>query len=173
MEKYVPDIYKKSIYEIDYEKLKSIGIKCLLFDLDNTLVPYYVKEANVELKQHFDNLKKLGFRVIIFSNSPKRRLQPFKEYLEVDCLASARKPALKNFLKIMEEYKYLENEIAIIGDQFLTDIVGGNKVGIMTILIDPISNKDLIVTKINRYFEKKIIKKLGDRDLFLKGRYYE
>ena len=84
MEKYVPDIYQKSIYTIDYDKLKARGIKCLLYDLDNTLVPFDVKEANQKIKNLFDELKEKGFKVIIFSNSPKTRLKPFKEYLDGD-----------------------------------------------------------------------------------------
>ena len=50
MELYVPDVYKKSIYDINYNLLKEKGIKCLLFDLDNTLVPYNIKEVNDKLK---------------------------------------------------------------------------------------------------------------------------
>ena len=57
MEKYVPDIYQKSIYTIDYDKLKARGIKCLLYDLDNTLVPFDVKEADQKIKNLFDELK--------------------------------------------------------------------------------------------------------------------
>lgn len=173
MEKYMPDVYQKDIYSVNYEKLKSVGIKCLLFDLDNTLVPYDEKVATPKLKEHFDKLKEMDFRVIIFSNSPKKRLKPFKEYLEVDCLASAKKPLSAGFKRVMDEYKYLENEIAIIGDQLMTDIVGGNKIGITTILVNPIGEKDLIFTKFNRYFERKIMRKLANRGLLLKDRFYE
>lgn len=173
MEKYVPDIYQKSIYTINYDKLKTRGIKCLLFDLDNTLVPFDIKEANSEIKDLFNQLKEKGFRVIIFSNSPKSRLKPFKDYLDVDCSASSRKPLKSGFLKILNEYKLEENEVAIIGDQLLTDIIGGNKVGITTILINPISTRDSIITKPNRFLEKRVMKKLRDHDLFVKGRYYE
>lgn len=173
MEKYVPDIYQKSIYAIDYEKLKNRGIKCLLFDLDNTIVPFDVKESDQATKELFDNLKKLKFRIVIFSNSSKNRLKPFKDYLEVDCSARSKKPLKGRFLKILDEYGLSENEVAIIGDQILTDIVGGNKVGITTILVNPISKRDSIITKPNRCLEKHIMKKLGNRDLFIKGRYYE
>ncbi len=49
MEKYIPDVYQKSIYTIDYSKLKEKGIKCLLFDLDNTLAPYHIKMVDEKL----------------------------------------------------------------------------------------------------------------------------
>lgn len=173
MEKYVPDIYQKSIFTIDYDKLKLRGIKCLLFDLDNTIVPFSVKQADEKVKNLFHDLKEKEFKVIIFSNSPKIRLQPFKDYLEVDCCANARKPFKKNFVNVLNEYKYNENEVAIIGDQLLTDIIGGNNVGITTVLINPISKKDPIWTKPARFRERKIMNKLKDHNLFFQGRFYE
>lgn len=173
MEKYIPDIYQKSIYSINYQKLWNQGIKCLLFDLDNTLVPPSIKEPNEKLKELFNDLKKIGFKVIIFSNSPKKRVKPFKDILEVDCSASSRKPSKKKFLLVLSQYNYLVNEVAIIGDQILTDVLGGNKVGILTILINPVSKKDILVTKIGRLLEKRIIKKLSKKSLFMKGKYYE
>lgn len=173
MEKFIPDVYQKSIYAINYQKLWNQGIKCLLFDLDNTLVPPSIKEPTKELKELFNELKKMGFKLIIFSNSPKKRLKPFKEQLNVDCSASSKKPFSKKFLLVLSEYNYLVNEVAIIGDQILTDIVGGNKVGILTVLVNPISKKDFIYTKFNRFLEKRIIKKLSKKSLFMRGKYYE
>jgi len=79
----------------------------------------------------------------------------------------------KKFLQILNEFGYQINEVAIIGDQMLTDVVGGNKIGITTILVNPISKKDLFFTKFNRLIEKRIMKKLRNKDLFVKGRYYE
>lgn len=173
MEMYVPDIYQKSVYAIDYQKLINRGIKCLLFDLDNTLVPISLKSPNTKLKNFIDDLKKRGFKVIIFSNSPKRRLLPFKNELEVDCSASSKKPNPKKFLQVLKIYGYSISEVAIIGDQLLTDVLGGNRVGITTILVNPISTKDFFWTRFNRKKEAKIMERLRQNDLFSKGRYYE
>lgn len=173
MEKYLPDIYKENIYEINYDKLKELGIKCLLFDLDNTIVPFREKEPRIETKELFYKLKQKGFKIIIFSNSPKIRLNKFKDELNVDIFSSARKPKVKNFNKIFNLYKFEENEVAIIGDQILTDIVGGNKAGITTILTTPLETKDPFFTKPNRFRERRIMQKLRDNNLFKKGKYYE
>ncbi len=173
MEQYVPDLYKKNIYIIDYNKLKTRGIKCLLFDLDNTLVPYNEKvpsKKNIEL---FKKIKELGFKVILFTNSGKRRVKPFKEMLDVEAIYRCFKPSPKKFEKVLNDYKYNQSQVAIIGDQILTDVVGGNRVGITTILVNPVSKKDFIFTKFNRHREKKLIKKLSKQDLFYKGRYYD
>ncbi|MDD2377814.1 MAG: YqeG family HAD IIIA-type phosphatase [Bacilli bacterium] len=173
MEKYIPDRYQKSIYTIDYDNLLNCGIKCLLFDLDNTIAPIGLSEPTKKTKELFKKLKEKGFKLVIFSNSNKKRLKPFKEILDVDCCASALKPFSGKFLKVLKEYDLDVSEVAIIGDQILTDIVGGNNVGITTILINPVSTKDFWLTRINRMFEKRIINKLSKRDLFYKGKYYE
>ena len=173
MEKYIPDIYQKSIYTIDYSKLWLRGIKCLLFDLDNTLVPPMMNKPTKKNKELFTELLDLGFKIIIFSNSPKKRVKPFKDELGVDACASATKPFKGKFLKILNEYGYNVNDVAIIGDQLLTDVLGGNKIGITTVLINPISKTDIHFTKINRFIERLILKKLRDNNLFTKGRYYD
>ena len=172
MEKYLPDVYRESIYDINYKKLKEQGIKCLLFDLDNTIVPYNERILRAETKELFYQLKQLGFKLLIFSNSPKIRVKAFGRELNVDIFSGARKPSIKGFNKILKKYKYTENQVAIIGDQILTDVVGGNKVGIMTILITPVG-KDPIWTKLNRVRERKIMQRLRDNNLFKKGKYYD
>ena len=73
-------------------------------------------------------------------------------------------------VKIPASIKYIK---AFIGDELYRDIYGGNKVGIKTILVNPISKKDSIRTKMYRIFEKKIIKKLNKRGILIKGKYYE
>lgn len=173
MNYFYPDAYQKSIYTIKYEKLKENGIKCLLFDLDNTCVPYVDRMPTKKLKNHFDKLQDMGFKVIIFSNSPKERLKPFKKELNVDCCPNARKPNKAKFIKVLKTYNYDLSEVAIIGDQLMTDIYGGNKVGIMTILVNPMSDIDMPLTKIHRFIEKKKINKMTRDGIFKVGRYYD
>ena len=173
MNYFYPDAYQKSIYTINYDKLKENGIKCLLFDLDNTCVPYSDRTPTKKLKNLFDKLSEQGFKVMRFSNSPKERLSPFKKELKVDCCAKAGKPRKKNFIKIIDLYKYDLSEVAIIGDQLVTDIYGGNKVGITTVLVNPMSNIDMPFTKIHRYIERKKINKMTKQGIFKVGEYYD
>lgn len=173
MEQFLPDIYQKSIYTIDYSKLLSRGIKCILFDLDNTIVMPYNNELSKKTKDLFTSLKQKGFKVIIFTNSPKMRLKVFQNVLGVDGVANARKPFTGKLKKLLKEYNFTITEVAIIGDQLMTDVSVGNKVGITTVLVNPLTDKDFFLTKINRFFERKKMKKLRDNDLFWQGRYYE
>lgn len=174
MDNFVPDIYQKSIYHIDYEKLLDNGITCILFDLDNTCVPYKDKEPNSKLINLFEDLKDKGFKLIIFSNATKRRISPFKKVLNVDCLARAGKPRRRSFLKVLKLFNLKLSEVAIIGDQLFKDILGGNKVGITTVLVNPMSKDDMFFTKlVFRNLEKIKYKKMAKRGLLVRGKYYE
>lgn len=171
--KFRPDMYTKSIYTIDYKKLKNIGIKCILFDLDNTIAPINIVSPNKKMINLFYDLKDMGFHTIIMSNSPKQRIEPFKNKLETDAIAFALKPKKTGYEKIMKTFKYEPEQIAAVGDQLLTDMYGANNVGITTILVNPISKVDRVSTKFNRFLEKRIEKKLKKKDLFVRGKYYE
>ena len=90
MDKFRPDIYKKSIYDIDYEKLKKIGIKCLIFDLDNTIAPINMDMPDKKLLDFFAYLEDLGLKCILLSNASKKRVQPFKEHCNIDSSYKSR-----------------------------------------------------------------------------------
>ena len=172
MNNFFPKIYQESIYTINYQKLKKKGVKCLLFDLDNTCIPYRSTTPIKEVKYLFTKLTKEGFKVIIFSNSPKRRLDKFAS-LGVDYNYSSKKPLPRSFYKILKKYNFKKEEVCIIGDQLITDIYGGNKVGIITCLVNPISTEELLITKLSRKIESIIIKKFKNKNNFRKGDYYD
>ena len=172
MEIYVPDIYQKDIYNIDYEVLLSRGIKLLIFDLDNTLVTITERYPRVETKDLFNKLKEKGFKIILASNSIKTRVKPFHEGLKIDYLYSVKKPHIDKINEYVKNSKYGLDEIAMIGDSMIDDVVCGNTIGITTILLDQIGKAEFPIARLKRIKEKKIQKKLRDKDLFVKGRYY-
>ncbi len=157
---FLPHIYEDSIYKIDYKCLYKNNIKVVLFDLDNTIIPSNEKKANIKSKKLFDEIKELGLKPIIFSNSPKKRIKNVADYLNIDYVYFACKPLTFKFRRLIKKYNLKNSEVAIIGDQLLTDIKGGNKVGIKTILVKPISDYDSLFTRLNRLKEKKILSKL-------------
>jgi len=173
MDNFIPDMYQKSIYHIDYDKLKEDGVKCLLFDLDNTCVPFKDVEPNKKLKELFETLKDMDFKVVIFSNASKKRILPFKNGLNVDCSAKSRKPSTKKLLSVMSILGYGLSDTVIIGDQLYTDILCGNRAGIKTILVNPMSKDDLLFTKLFRFLERKKFKKFAKMGILKKGKYYE
>ena len=172
MDIFVPDMYQQSIYTINYKKLKKNGIKCLLFDLNNTLASYEIDYPDNKLRELIHGLER-DFKVIIVSNSSKTRVRPFKEKLNVDSSFSSKKPLKNKFKKIMNLYNYKDTEIAMIGDELLTDIFGGNRMNFTTILVNGISETEPFHTRVSRFFEKGIIKKLNKKGILFKGEYYE
>ena len=132
-----------------------------------------MKKPTKRLKKLFDELRDKGFKVIIMSNSPKHRIEPFKTYLNVDACAFSLKPRKNKYERIMEKFKYKHTEVAAVGDQLLTDIYGANKLDLTSILVNPLTDHDFTITLINRIIEKFIYDRLDKKELFMKGQYYE
>lgn len=172
MHMYIPDMYKKDIFSIDYEKLKNKNIKFLIFDLDNTIALVDEKKTPKQTKKLFKQLKK-DFTVIIISNNTKKRVKEYSEQLEVDFISMAMKPLTKGLKQVKRRYNCKKREMCMIGDQLMTDILSGHLYHIFTILVDPLGKKDLKVTVINRFIENKVLKRLKKKNLFEKGCYYE
>lgn len=166
-----PDMYKKDIFEIDYQKLKDKGIKCLIFDLDNTLGLLEHERCPVKTKKLLKGLQK-DFLILISSNNTKKRIKPYLKDLGIGGVAFSLKPLTRGLRKIKRDYGLKKKEMVMIGDQIVTDILSGNKFKIMTILVDPLGKKDLKITGLNRAVEAKIIKYYNKRGLFERGKYY-
>ncbi len=173
IDKFVPDKYFKSVYDVNYKLLKKSGIKCLIFDISNTLEPESVSSPSKKVKDLFEDLKDMGFRVVILSNNLKKEVTTFKELLCVDSAYLSFKPLKRKYKKVMKIYNLQDNEIACIGDQLFFDIYGANRMKFTSILVNPISTDEYTVAKINRKLENLVIKYLTKKDLFKRGRYYE
>ena len=167
-----PSKYYKDIYSINYDKLKEEGIKCLIFDLDNTLGLISEKECPRKTKLLIKKLKE-DFLVLVCSNNNRSRLKPYLEDLGIGGVSWSMKPLTRGLRKIKRNYHLKKKEMTIIGDQIVTDIYAGNKYRIKTILVDPLGEKDMKVTFFNRKIENYIVKKYSKRGAFTRGKYYE
>jgi len=163
----IPKMYQKDVYSIDYDKLIKLGYKVIIFDLDNTIGKVKDDTCEKEMVDFINNLNK-KIKVVIASNSLKKRVQYFCRELECDVIAFSLKPSLIALRKIKKEYNIEYNKMVIVGDQLLTDILVGNRKNLLTILVDKKGRKDFKITKFNRYFEDKIRKKYKIK----KGEYY-
>ena len=154
-----PKIYQKNIFEINYKELKNEGIKCLIFDLDNTLGLISHKSCPDEAKELINKLKK-DFTVIISSNNTRKRLKPYLEELGIDGVAWSMKPSIKSLIQIKAKYKLKKKEMCIIGDQIVTDVLAGNRYHIKTILVDPLGEKDLRITLLLKKWQLLKLKRI-------------
>ena len=173
MDYFIPDVYQKSIYTINYQNLKKSGIKCLLFDLNNTMASKYVTVPDQSLKDLFAYLESMQFKLIILSNASKARVEPFKEKLNVDSAFKSRKPRKDKYQKILNLYHLKVHEVASIGDCLFTDIYGANLMGFTSILVNPISNVLEDSSFLIRFIENFLYKKMRKKGILEKGVYYE
>ena len=147
-----------SIFDLPIQALKEEGMKGIVFDIDNTLVPYDVAEPTDEIIEFFDEIQKQGMKITLVSNNTEDRVIKFNEKLKVLALHKAQKPLTKSFKKALEMMNCKKEETIIVGDQIFTDVYGGNCIGIRTYLVSPISDKDEWQTKIKRGLERQVIK---------------
>lgn len=163
LEKFTPDMTVDSIYEIDLDALLKRGIQGIITDLDNTLVGAREPDATPQLLEWLDRLDKRGFRVVIVSNNHQPRVERFARPLGMPFIHRAKKPIRSPFRRALALLELPREQVAVIGDQMMTDIYGGNRMGLFTILVKPISPQDEgLGTRINRQLEK-IVRKLQKR----------
>lgn len=168
MKIFKPKMYYKSIFDINYETLKNKNIKVLIFDLDNTIMKVDEETPSEKVENLFNNLNK-DFKVFIASNNEEERVKNIGKKLNVHAFYKVSKPSKKLKKLLLKKYEVNMNEVAIIGDQIVTDIFMGNRLHMVTILVDPMANKDLRITYFNRWLERRILKIIRLK----RGNYYE
>jgi len=171
--RFLPTGYSESIYTINYDKLKSEGIKCLAYDLDNTLTTIERKGFSDKALELVNELKK-DFLIVIISNNPsKTRVNYYADKLGVESVYFAMKPFTFGLRKLCKRFDLEKSEIVMIGDQLLTDIYSAYRFKIKSILIDPLDPKDEKITELNRKIESLIEKRYKEKNVFERGKYYE
>lgn len=159
---FYPDDYQKTVYDIDFVHWKSKGIKVILIDLDNTLIPYDESAPNDQIRNLFEKFRTMGFEVVILSNNHLDRVEHFAKELNSLFIHSARKPLKIGFLKALKLTSQVKpSEVLVIGDQFMTDVFGGKRMGFNVIVVDAIKRKvEKWYTKLNRKMEKRMIHRI-------------
>jgi len=156
----LPSMYVESIYHIDLSKLRAKGIDTIISDLDNTLVPWVESHVNPELRGWLEDLKVQGFKVCLVSNAVEKRIAHFRAELNVPGISRANKPSRRAFRQALRLLNSRPETTAMIGDQIITDVLGGNRLGLFTILVVPLSKKEFIGTKIGRLLERWLLRHL-------------
>lgn len=153
-----PKVYINSIYNIDLKKLKKMKkIRGIIVDLDNTLVAWGKNEINQEVIDWVKEAKKLGLKICIVSNTRSKRVKKFAEIFGVPYYSKIIKPFSMSFINGLKILNTKKDETVVIGDQVFTDIWGGNRLKLFTILVSPIINRDAIGTFPQRTLERIII----------------
>ena len=154
-----PYMYVKDVFSIDYRKLQQEGIKGIMFDIDNTLINYEQHTVDEKLLELFKDLNDRGFKVALVSNGPQKRVEKFNLDLSIFALHRALKPSRRGLKKAIKSMKIERKQAVIVGDQIFTDVLAANRLGIKSVLVQPIKPKDSWGEIKKRIIEKKLLKK--------------
>lgn len=161
---FYPKMYVPAITEIDPRFLKKIGIKGILFDLDNTIVRRDSVDFSREVLEWLTGLQAMGFKLGIVSNNSRKRVGGIAETLGLPAVHRAVKPLTGPFRRALGMLGTSPGETALVGDQIFTDIFGGNLCGLYTILVVPMGGKEFLGTRlISRPLEKVVLARLKNR----------
>lgn len=164
-----PKIYLKKVQEITYQMLQENGILGVILDVDNTLIDYY-KNMPEGVQKWCENLKKQGIKFCIASNSNKKeKVEMVANKLDIPYIYFAKKPLKRGLRKACAIMQIEPEKVAVVGDQIFTDILGANRTGMHSILVEPIEEKDIFITLIKRPIENYIKKKYEEKNKRMKG----
>ncbi len=153
-----PDLIYKGVQYIDLSELKKRGIEGILLDIDNTLIDY-TKKLSEDIIKWVSEAKSQGFQLCILSNSNKLdKITKVADKLKMEYISFAKKPSKGGYLKAANLLKLENSKIAMVGDQVFTDVLGANKVGMISIYVEPINKKEYWYTKWKRPIESLILK---------------
>ncbi len=156
--RWCPDEVVSSVTEIDPNRLKQQGVQAVLLDLDNTLVPWQRVEVPEEVRCWIESMKAAGLRLCLVSNTRrKRRLEVLAKRLDIDYVPRAFKPRRYGLRQALERLRATPEQAVMIGDQIFTDVWGGNRMAMRTILVAPLARHEFIGTRVSRLLERILL----------------
>ncbi|SFB34296.1 hypothetical protein SAMN05216312_106107 [Cohnella sp. OV330] len=166
-ERLLPHQLVGTVFDIDLASLSDMGVRGIITDLDNTLVSARTPLATPELIAWLDKVKSLGFQVVILSNNNLMRVAKFAEPLGIPFIPAARKPFNKAFKQALNLLDLKAEQAVVVGDQMMTDVLGGRRMGLHTILVTPIARaEEGWGTKMNRRIERIALSRLTKQGLW-------
>lgn len=156
LNKLYPDTYLDSIDDIDFEMYYKKGIRGVVSDIDNTLVPHGAP-ADEHIIKVFEKIHGMGIDTCLISNNKKLRVEPFAKAVNSKFIYDAHKPSRESYKKAMELMNTDKESTLFIGDQIFTDIWGANRTGIETVMLKQIDKKEEIQIILKRIPEKLIL----------------
>ena len=160
-----PNIIAKTLYDIEMNELQQQGIKGIIFDLDNTIIPWDSSNMSPEIIQWIQALLDQDFKICLVSNNMGKRVQTIAGIFDIPFVSRAYKPAKTGFRQAIVKMALTESQVAVVGDQLFTDVLGGNRLGLYTIWVAPLSATEFFGTKIARRLEKFAVRMLRAKGL--------
>lgn len=162
---FVPDIYCDTVYDVTPDMLIKRGVKGIILDIDNTLVPYEIPEPTESVREWLKLMTDSGIRLAFVSNNKPPRVELFNRTLGLPAFPESGKPLRKSCVKALEAMGCEAREAAIIGDQVFTDVLAGRIAKMNTaVLVDPINDKKTLFFRFKRLLERPVKRKYRRRE---------
>lgn len=156
LKKYYPYEYINSVFDIDYQKLYEGGFRCVIFDIDATLV-YHGDDSNQKVDELFREIHSIGLKTLLLSNNDEERIQRFIRNIDTKYICDANKPDTAGYLKAAEILNEDISKIVFVGDQVFTDICGANSCNMANILVKFLLEPGETKLGIKRNIEKIVL----------------
>lgn len=156
LERFFPREWIDSTYQIPWQSWYESGIRGVIFDIDNTLVPHGAP-ADQRALALFEQLHGMGMKTCLLSNNKEPRVASFAAQVSSPYIYKAGKPSVKNYRKAMERMETTAQDTLFVGDQLFTDVYGANRAGIYGILVKPINPREEIQIVLKRYLEAVVL----------------
>ncbi|MBQ4642458.1 MAG: YqeG family HAD IIIA-type phosphatase [Oscillospiraceae bacterium] len=144
------------VTDLSEQMLKSWGVRLLMLDFDNTIVPYTTDHPTDEMESWLERMLSSNIQICVVSNSHNDRVKAFCKKRDIDCITHSRKPFPKGITACMTRYGIPREQCALAGDQIFTDVLGANSCGVRSILVTPIHNHNFWL-KARHVLEKPFI----------------
>jgi uncharacterized protein len=167
LDSFCPTWTAASVTAIDASFFEAHGVRGVILDLDNTLVPWRGVEIPADVADWVRRMRAASLRLCIVSNTHRPgRLRQLAAAFEIPYVPGSTKPRRRGFLQAAEMMGVTVDECAVVGDQVMTDIWGGNRCGMLTVLVDRLSDREFVGTRwINRSLEALLLRQLRRRGL--------
>ena len=159
-----PDYMFATFDEVTPAFLQSIGVRCLLIDIDNTLAPYEEPDPDERILGWFKALEEHGIRAALVSNNHAPRVERFNKPLGLIAYPNSGKPSRKTLERAMRELGATHAETAMLGDQLLTDCFAGKHIGLRSVIVPPIKDKTNLFFRSKRFLESPFIRKYARKN---------
>lgn len=157
LQKFYPDEDVKSTYEIPFEEFYKKGIRGVIFDVDNTLVPHGAPADN-RAKKLFSMLHKMGMETCLLSNNKEPRVSAFAQDAgSLKYIFKGKKPGVRGYQRAMKLMGTNASNTIFIGDQLFTDVFGAKRAGIHSILVSRIHPNEEIQIRLKRKLESVVL----------------
>ena len=155
-----PDVYHVSVLDIDLDALAAAGVRGIVLDVDNTILPRTEREVPENLRAWVKGAIDAGFSICLLSNNWHERVVNAADDLELPFVGRALKPLPHGFIKARRRTGTRRRECVVVGDQSFTDVIGAHLAGMRALLVTPLVAQDLRHTKILRKLDRFFLRGL-------------